>query len=439
MGNRGLIDVLVIGAGAAGLAAAREISGAGLRVVVLDARDRIGGRIRTVRPAGWPSPLELGAEFIHGRPAETWKLVRSASLSPIRLPDRHRQGSGPRIPAGDFWERIAKILAPVRLSTPDLAFSEFLRRRGGLSRGERRLMLDFVEGFHAADPREISVHSIAMQERKAEEPGGDAQYRLLEGQDRLGMALAGSLDRRRVRIRLGCPVGGIRWRQGRVDVAGNGGSAGEFRVSARAAVITAPVGVLKAPPGARGAIRFDPPVPGLDRALSFLRAGNVAKLVFRFRESFWNEKDSFIHFPGCRIPVWWTSAPVSVPMLTAWSGGPRADELLSMGREALRDLALEDLSRGLRLEPRRARSLLAGFDFHDWRRDPFSRGAYSYAAVGGTAAQKFFSRSISRTIFFAGEAADLDRIGTVEAALASGRRAGRSVMRSLHAFVSMPA
>jgi monoamine oxidase len=424
-------DVLVIGAGAAGLAAARELSGAGYRVDVLDARDRIGGRIRTVRPGGWPVPVELGPEFIHGHPAETWKLVRAAALGPIRVPDRHRRGGGQRVPAGEFWERIGKILAPVRLSAPDLAFSEFLRRRRDLSRGERRLALDFVEGFHAADARQISARSIAMQEKKTEEPGGEAQYRLFEGQDRLGIALAESLDRHRVRIRLGCPVGGVRWRRGRVDVAGSGGRTGEFRVSARAVVVTAPIGVLKAPAGARGSIRFEPAVPGLDRALSFLRAGNVAKLVFRFRESFWNEEESFLHFPGSRIPIWWTAAPVSAPMLTAWSGGPRAEELLSIGRNGLRDLALEDLCRGLRVNLHRVRALLAGFDFHDWRSDPYARGAYSYAAVGGTSAQKFFGRPISRTIFFAGEAADRERIGTVEAALASGRRAGRAVVRAL--------
>src|SRR5262252_3480383 len=82
-------DVVVIGGGAAGLAAARRLSQAGRKVIVLEARDRWGGRVHTVRPAAWPIPVELGAEFIHGEAAETMTALQAAGLATERLPDRH--------------------------------------------------------------------------------------------------------------------------------------------------------------------------------------------------------------------------------------------------------------------------------------------------------------------------------------------------------------
>src|ERR1700683_5752889 len=82
-------DVVILGAGAAGLAAARQLTGAGLRVVVLEARDRVGGRMHTLHETGWPAPIELGAEFIHGGSAETWAIVRAAGLAAYEVSEQH--------------------------------------------------------------------------------------------------------------------------------------------------------------------------------------------------------------------------------------------------------------------------------------------------------------------------------------------------------------
>src|SRR5438105_1616414 len=82
-------DVIVIGAGAAGMAAARELSRASTNVVIVEARDRLGGRIHTLRDPGFPLPVELGAEFVHGRPRESWEIIRAADLIAYDVTDTH--------------------------------------------------------------------------------------------------------------------------------------------------------------------------------------------------------------------------------------------------------------------------------------------------------------------------------------------------------------
>jgi phytoene dehydrogenase-like protein len=84
-------DVAILGAGAAGLAAARRLTAAGARVVLLEARSRIGGRIDTLRPARWPVPLERGAEFVHGEPEETRSAIRAANLAAYPIAEQHLQ------------------------------------------------------------------------------------------------------------------------------------------------------------------------------------------------------------------------------------------------------------------------------------------------------------------------------------------------------------
>ncbi|MFN2385353.1 MAG: FAD-dependent oxidoreductase [Thermoanaerobaculia bacterium] len=122
-------DAIVVGAGAAGLAAAVDLSRAGRDVVMLQARPRIGGRIHTVRPAGWPLPVELGAEFIHGQPPEAWKLARESGALVEEIPDAHwitgREGLRP---LRDFWGEMERITAAIPRDGRDLSFRDFLRK-----------------------------------------------------------------------------------------------------------------------------------------------------------------------------------------------------------------------------------------------------------------------------------------------------------------------
>jgi phytoene dehydrogenase-like protein len=155
------VDVLVLGAGVAGLTAARDLSASGLRVTLLEARGRVGGRILTVRDPLSPVPVELGAEFLHGETAQVADLLRGASLAADELPDRHVESrDGAFTPIEGFWEEVDAMLReiPRRTRREDLSIAEYLDR----ARPPHRARLArFVEGFHAASLDTISARSLA--------------------------------------------------------------------------------------------------------------------------------------------------------------------------------------------------------------------------------------------------------------------------------------
>ena len=223
--------------------------------------------------------------------------------------------------------------------------------------------------------------------------------------------------------------------------------AGAAVLQARRAVITLPLGVLKAPHGETGAVRLEPVPAVLRDALDRLEVSQVCKVILRFREPFWEEpgffrrrasravgvkpnRIDFLHTDAGDFPTWWLARPWQAPLLTAWAGGPRADRLADLDEAALVDRALHGLGRMLDVPRHRLDDGLESWRTHDWRRDPFSRGAYSYVGVGGLPAQRALGRPVLDTLFFAGETTEPDEIGTVAGALASGRRAAQRILRA---------
>lgn len=423
-------DVVVIGAGAAGLAAGRALSGAGKRVCILEARNRIGGRVSTLHLPDLPLPIELGAEFIHGESATTFSIVDAAALTAMELPDDHwwsRDGDFERI--ADFWELIDGVRAKIGARKRDLSFSDFLRSRPGLPPRTRQLARTFVEGYHAADADRMSTLALRMAdgEQDDDEGGGNRQFRLAGGQDALLDWLRAGLDPERIELRLGTVVTNIQWAQGAVTLEYRTRNTTE-RIRASAAILTIPIGVWKAPRDQEGSIAFDPPLREKEEALSKIEAGHVVKIAFRFRERFWRDVN-FLHSDDRFMPTWWTSAPARSPILTGWAGGPAADALLAEGPDVMIDRGLDAMSRAWGQPRRHLDSLLAGTFTHDWQRDPFSRCAYSYASVGGSRAADALAKPLRGTLFFAGEATSSDETGTVAGAIESGRRAARELLK----------
>jgi monoamine oxidase len=209
---------------------------------------------------------------------------------------------------------------------------------------------------------------------------------------------------------------------------------------AKAAVITLPIGVWKAPTR----IRFSPPLREKQKAIAKLEVGHVVKIVMRFRERFWEapgfvkkratvrnwEKGipvNFVHGSDRFVPTWWTTAPVRSPLLTAWAGGHAADALLAEGSKMI-DRALDSLATTFAVKRREIEPLLDATHMHDWQADRFSRGAYSYAGVGGQNAHESLAKSIGATLFFAGEATSTDETGTVSGAVSTGKRAAKEIL-----------
>jgi monoamine oxidase len=446
MDRRG--KVLVLGAGAAGLAAAGVLSAAGRNVLILEARPRIGGRIQTLRDPTHGVPIELGAEFIHGRPAATFDVVREAGLLAYDLPFDHFQRRGRKlVHLNDFFGGVVKVMGGLpRFRGKDVSVAEYVRRhRGGpeLARA-RHQALGFVEGFDAADPERMSAKALAKEMEGVGNLEGETQFRLVDGYGALVDWLARRLDRKLVRIALGAAVTEIRWSRGRVEAAcGRGGRAETWRGAA--AVITLPLGVLQVPPEAPGSVRFVPDLAAKRHAAEKLASGPIVKAVLSFREAFWEDaavaraagagvglRDAtFLHVPEAPFPVWWTQRPVRVPLLTGWTGGPRAAALGGLSEKALVRAALDSLAALFRQPRRRLEARLAHAWARDWASDPFARGAYSYVTVGGMHAGRVLAEPVDGTLFFAGEATDWHgQASTVAGALASGARAAREVLES---------
>ena len=421
----------MVGAGAAGLTAAADLSRAGASVVVLEARPRIGGRVWTRRIRGWPLPVELGAEFVHGRNEEILQIARDAGLLIDRLPAVHAEATGDGWkPTRGIWQKFDAITRTMRRDGRDRSIAEFLKGRRSLSSQDKRFVRGLIEGYHAADLSLASEHALSTRgDPPFEEDEEEDQFRVLSGYDQVTNFLKSQIDSRLCRIQLSTPVARIGWRRGDVRVATTGGN----EVRARSIVVTVPVGVLKEDPSSAGAIVFDPDPPAMRRAIARIEMGRVERIVLRFRQPFWEESEdraSFFHrWGGAAFPTWWSAAPAEVPMITGWAGGPAADALAGLTRKRLVDRALESLQTLFGARRGKLESLLVGWHRHDWTGDPYSRGAYSYEGVGGANAPRALGRPISETLFFAGEATEPDENGTVPGAIASGRRAARLILR----------
>ncbi len=184
-------DVVVIGAGVAGLAAARRLRAEGARVIVLEARSRIGGRLFTAHDRRSPLPIELGAEFLHGGAEEVRKIADEAGLSVVDISgERWYSARGRFSRMDDFWLRLDRILGRADAKrSPDRPLSELFAEKPGGRRfaRDRTLAREFVEGFHAAEINRISERAVA----EGGNPGADTS------QQRIARLLRSSKRRRR--------------------------------------------------------------------------------------------------------------------------------------------------------------------------------------------------------------------------------------------------
>ncbi|MFL5570967.1 MAG: flavin monoamine oxidase family protein [Gemmatimonadaceae bacterium] len=440
-----MYDVAVVGAGVAGLAAMRVLEERGLSTCVVEARDRIGGRIYTVRDPRLAYPIELGAEFIHGGAPELVELVGDAGLVAYTIEGHRWRMRGGRLNRiDDFWKRMHKVMRSLSTNGPDRSFADFLARSPGGSRaGEARsLAREFVEGFHAAESERISVHALADGGSPSEDPEEQRIMRVADGYHRVPEFLAGDFSDR---IMFDSLVERITWGRGGVELTVRPNRAASVTtVAARAAIVTVPLGVLLAPEGERGTIRFSPSLKILEYARPRLTMGAVVRVVVLFRDRWWTDhlrgapKNasldalSFLHGDAGDVQVWWTLHPAFLPVMVGWAGGHCALRLTGRPHNEIMDRAISSLSLNLGVTKRRVASQLEGFWTHDWQSDPFSRGAYSYALVGGARAAARLARPTENTIWLAGEAADAEgRNGTVHGAIGSGRNAARAAARAL--------
>jgi monoamine oxidase len=397
-------EVIVVGAGAAGLAAGAELTRAGRSVLLVEARDRVGGRCLTRRLPGVASPVELGAEFIHGRPQATIALLRRAGIPAVDSTRTQRVALHGKLVDANIFAQAQRV-ARRELKGKDVSFRTFLKRQR-LPRLTRTLATMMVQGFDAADPSVVSAREIV--EEWSGGGLGVSQPRPQGGYGPLLEFLASEST-----VQLNTVVQAIRWKASSVEVRGT--FRGEpWSAWAPRALITVPIGVL----------------PSLVRekrqALTKLESGPVVRVALAFREAFWEKRHpgvAFFHSPESPFPTCWTPLPMHAPLLTCWAGGPKASRLTGSSEKTLLKHALASV-----------RSVLGDIDeplaylMHDWQADPFARGGYSYVKVGGTGAREKLAEPLDETLYFAGEATDTEQSGTVGGALASGIRAAKEIL-----------
>jgi monoamine oxidase len=438
--SKQLTEVVVIGAGVAGLACAQALCEAGLRVTILEARSRVGGRIWTVHPSLTDAPVELGAEFIHGLPREVWQIVERAGLETHELTgNRWRLEQARLVPMNGSWDLIDAIFSRIDESATDESFQDFLEHAcGDLSQHTRVEAAAYVEGFHACDASRISAHALARWCRSDREIQGHRGFRFPNGYEGLVRALVAAIKPDLLTVRLNTVVTEIAWNPSTVEVTAQSSDQQHSSIRADAAVITLPLGVLQAPLGTAGAVCFRPELTEKADALKQLEMGTAIRLVLCFRHCFWTDPKltrspmpdmSFLSSPEELFPTWWSS--MGTAMLTGWSGGVRAQQLSGRGNAAITKYGLEALHHVFGVPLETLRGLVQESFVHDWQSDPYSRGAYSYALADSEEPARRLAAPVGNTLFFAGEATDCSgHNGTVHGAIASGQRAATELLSS---------
>ncbi|GAA5028175.1 flavin monoamine oxidase family protein [Microbacterium fluvii] len=425
-------DVIVVGAGVAGLTAARLLSRAGRSVVVLEARDRIGGRVHTDRSSGLAT--DLGASWIHGIDDSPVAAAAAAfgmstveftvgSYQPDSRPIAYYNPDGERLTdadaqrfADDVHALDAELLGVVAASAPDASYRDVtdaaLARMGWDSERTARVR-EYLE--HRSEEQygawidDLAAHGLDDDQVEGDEvvfPGG---------YDRLPEHLAAGID-----VRLGHVVAAVRWSPSGAVV-----ETADAAFSAGSAVVTVPVGVLQS-----ADFSIDPPLPEpVAGALSRLRMNAFEKIFVSFDEKFWEDDVYAIRRQGPRA-AWWHSwydltALHGVPTLLTFAAGPAAVETRQWSDEQVVASVLEGLRElygdrvGVPMQVRRTA----------WQDDPFAHGAYAFMTVGSTTADHDeLATPIGGVLHLAGEATWTDDPATVTAALMSGHRAAERVL-----------
>ena len=418
-------QVVVIGAGAAGLAAARRLHERGIDFLLIEARERAGGRAYTASSAHGSYPIELGAEFIHGAARSTRALMREIGEEAVPSSgERFRLRAGHLEPVSDRWESTERLLLQVDVTGPDRSVAAFLDAipPDELSPAQRADACALVEGFDAALVEDASIIGIAREWRSGV---NDTSHRPLHGYAPVIGHLAQAVGDR---LLLQTVATAVRWEPHRVTIDATSQGA-PLRVHAQRAIVTMPIGVLRAGTGI-----FSPALPPEKRdAIERIAMGPVIKVALEFRDAFWERLENgryrdaaFFQVEESPLRTMWVRYPDRSPVLMGWAGGGAVLRL----REQTVDPIRAALDTAARLFPTVdvAGELLETY-FHDWDSDPFALGAYSYLRVGAGNARERLAEPISDTLFFAGEAASSDDAGTVAGAFDSGYSSGDRVAK----------
>jgi monoamine oxidase len=421
-------DVLIIGAGAAGLAAAYELSLINKKLIVLEAENRVGGRIYSIKDERFGQTIEAGAEFIHGELPVTLRLLEKAGLQWYTAKGKMWQVENGEIKKNEFLVNWNEVIKRLKALKNDMPISELLEKEftGEENKELKESVRKFVEGYDAADTTRAS--SFALREEW--ENDDNMEKRVNNGYAGLMSFLVTEVKNRGNDILLSRPVKQITWQKGKAEVIT---STNEIFIASKI-LITIPLGVWQVE-NEEGSISFTPDLAEKKNAATKMGYGGVLKLNLQFKNQFWEEEtpntfpNAFFIFSDASLPTWWTQEPVKNGLLTGWIAGPAALQLKQAAEQEIYTMAIDSLAYLFGVDRNFVEDKLVGYYITNWTADPFTRGAYSYATLDTTWAKEVLARPVKQTLYFAGEALYKGvEAGTVEGALASGIEMARQMI-----------
>lgn len=406
-------DIVVIGAGAAGLAATRTLIERGFSTVCVEARDRIGGRAWTDSET-FGVPFDRGCAWLHSGDINPWRpiaadlgftVIEQKQVWQGRLGDRWLGES-----EGADWDRViaARLaaIAAVGASGRDVAASTVPAEREMWSPVAEAV----ISWYTSADSDQVSTLDIF----NANDTNVD--WPIVEGYGALVACYGEGLP-----VSLATPATRIAWGDRAVAVETASGT-----VQSRAAVVAVPTNVL-----ASGAIRFDPPLPiAKQEAIHNIPLGNAEKIIFQIEGSPFDMRPGT--FGIARADVSYTAGyqfyPFGRPLVIGFLGGSCARDLAAAGEEAMLDFGIAELVQMLGGDVRRHIGKSA---VTKWADDPFIRGGYSAARPGHTHRRADLSAPLDGKLFFAGEACSIDAYATCHGAYLTGVAAANAAAAAL--------
>ncbi len=416
-------EIVIIGAGAAGLMSARELVKKNKKVLILEARNRIGGRIWSLPEKDFGYEAQGGAEFTHGPVPVTKTLVREAGLTYLPMPDDGQMWIfDGELKKGflitehpEFLRHKNKINEILKKLNKDMPVAVFLEKffADDQYKEFRKLVIQMVESFDAADPNKISTFSLREEWLGKEEW---IQGRIKEGYGAILNFLESECKKYNVEILFNKIVNKIELTD-IINIQCVDGSSYE----AEKVIITVPTPAIKQ-------IQFQPSIPDKLKAAEEIGFGPVIKVLFKFRDRWWLEdgrknmsKAVFILCVNGKYNAWWTQYPETYPVLTGWIAGSNALELKDKNQNEIIELGIDSLAEVFSVDRVLIKDNLLASRVINWPIDPFSQGAYSYSTTNSERAYAELRKSIDNKIFFAGEALYNElETATVEGALASG-------------------
>ncbi len=426
--------IVIVGGGAAGLMAGRVLSKAGQKVMLLEARERLGGRIMPLGQNVFDFPAQGGAEWVHGKAPITKSIIKEAGLTLIK-----EEGEIWSVRSGNlslhksFIQSNDKLKEKLESLTEDISIQDFLEQNftKDSETDFKNSILKAVQGYDAADPKLMSTFTLRdewLGQTSMMEIAHD--HRIKEGYGALISFLESECVKNGVDIHLNTVVNEIAIRDGSVSISTNSGEV----IVTRKLIITVPLPVLKD-------IKFSEELKFKQEVSTKIGFGNVIKILLKFKTRWWEtatkEDLSKMAFLLCneKFLTWWTQYPEVNNVLTGWMSGPEALNCRDNSNDDLFELALNNLSNIFNINREAIREELMEYKVINWPKDPFARGAYSYTRVDTKDAYEKLAEPYNDQIFFAGEAMySGDVTATVEGALGSGLETAERVLKLLSTY-----